>query len=455
MKKITIFIVLFITITNCSFDNKSGIWKNESDIKKKINKPTVLENVFLENSSLSSEKTVSKQSIILINKKNKNKNWTQNYFNLGNNVSNIHFKDLDQNSFKSGKLSKFKLLSNINSLKTNNPIFINDKLIYFDHKGTIFIYSLSLKEKVFKYNFYKKKYKNLEKKIYLALFDDIIYASDNFGYLYALDINNKKILWAKNFGIPFRSNIKIFNNEIILANQDNIIYSINKDNGDKNWQFATNLQFLKSSFINNIAIDVINNNILFLNTSGELYSINTSNNKINWMNNFKSPSMNEDTQIFLSSPVIIDKETIFINSNSYVQAIDAITGVKKWTINISSQIKPTISGNSIFLVTSDKFLTCLDLYSGDIYWSRKIDNLSNDKKNKKIIRRAGEIFNLTLVENKIFLFTTKGFLFKIDYKNGNLLSLKKYISSGFGSNPIFADGKMYFFDKKFKFYEFQ
>ena len=66
MKKITIFIVLFITITNCSFDNKSGIWKNESDIKKKINKPTVLENVFLENSSLSSEKTVSKQSIILM-----------------------------------------------------------------------------------------------------------------------------------------------------------------------------------------------------------------------------------------------------------------------------------------------------------------------------------------------------------------------------------------------------
>ena len=268
-------------------------------------------------------------------------------------------------------------------------------------------------------------------------------------------MNSKEISWAKNFGIPFRSNIKINGNEIILANQDNTIYSINKSNGDKKWQFATNLQFLKSNFINSIAIDAINNNILFLNTSGELYSINISDNKINWMNNFKNSSMNEDTQIFLSSPIIVDKSTIFINSNNYSQAIDAATGVKKWTINLSSQIKPTISGNSIFLVTSDKFLTCLDLYSGDIYWSRKIENLSNDKKNKKLIQKVGDIFNLTLVENKIFLFSTKGFIMKIDYKNGNLLSLKKYISSGFGSNPIFANAKMYFFDKKFKFYEFQ
>ena len=40
--------------------------------------------------------------------------------------------------------------------------------------------------------------------------DDFIYVCDNFGYLYALDYKNNKILWAQNYKIPFRSNIKIF-----------------------------------------------------------------------------------------------------------------------------------------------------------------------------------------------------------------------------------------------------
>ena len=34
------------------------------------------------------------------------------------------------------------------------------------------------------------------------------------------NIENQKIIWAKNFGVPFRSNIKIIDNLIFLSNQD-------------------------------------------------------------------------------------------------------------------------------------------------------------------------------------------------------------------------------------------
>ena len=61
---------------------------------------------------------------------------------------------------------------------------------------------------------------------------NIIYISDNIGYLYAFDYNKKKILWAKDYKIPFRSNLKLFKDKIIIANQNNDLFIFNKFNGE-------------------------------------------------------------------------------------------------------------------------------------------------------------------------------------------------------------------------------
>ena len=60
-----------------------------------------------------------------------------------------------------------------------------------------------------KFNFYKKKYKKIKKKLNFIIENGIIYVSDNIGYLYAFNYKTKKFLWAKNYKIPFRSNIKL------------------------------------------------------------------------------------------------------------------------------------------------------------------------------------------------------------------------------------------------------
>ena len=65
------------------------------------------------------------------------------------------------------------------------------------------------------------------------------------GYLYALDYINDKIIWAKNFKIPFRSNLKIINNKIFLADQNNTIYVIDKLNGEKIKAFQQRSGFKK------------------------------------------------------------------------------------------------------------------------------------------------------------------------------------------------------------------
>ena len=67
----------------------------------------------------------------------------------------------------------------------------------------------------------KEKFKK-----YLNLYveNNIVYVSDNIGYLYAYDFYKNKIIWAKNYKIPFRGNLKIFENKLIATNQNNSLF---------------------------------------------------------------------------------------------------------------------------------------------------------------------------------------------------------------------------------------
>ena len=75
--------------------------------------------------------------------------------------------------------------------------------------------------------FYIEDIKNLFneiEKIQLYLSDNFIYAADNLGYAYSINLKSGKLVWAKNYKIPFRSNIKIENDNIFLINQNNVFF---------------------------------------------------------------------------------------------------------------------------------------------------------------------------------------------------------------------------------------
>ena len=96
-------------------------------------------------------------------------------------------------------------------------------------------------------------------------------------------MNSGKIIWAQNYKIPFRSNLKIFKNKIITANQNNNLYFINKEDGSVIRLIPTEEVMVNNQFINNISLT--KNSTLFLNTYGTLYSISNDKMKINWFLN--------------------------------------------------------------------------------------------------------------------------------------------------------------------------
>ena len=385
MRKLLLVFVLSL-ITSCSFDNKTGIWQDASDIpvenrsSKSISNDTSApryENIFVKNKIFSEEKEANNLFNLEIDQPVKIKNWLEEYAMPTNNVSNFFYNDKKILLFKSSKLrSFFASKDNVNS----KIIFYNNNLISHDHKGTIFIFSLSLNKKIFEFNFYKKNFKNFNKKINFIIDKNILYAADNLGYLYSLNLNDKSIIWAKNYGIPFRSNLKFQNNQLFVANQDNVIYSMSPNTGEINWQFATTLTFLKSDFENNFALDVINNNLFFLNTSGELYSINYLNQKINWVLNFKNSSGDAETELFLSYPLVLKNNNLIITTENSILSYDPKSAARNWGFSAEPIFKPIITFDNTYVLLKNNLLICLDNSSGNIVWSKNIiRNIQNKK----------------------------------------------------------------------------
>lgn len=444
-----LLVLLSIFLSSCSFDNKTGIWKDASKIPVESSEGKSIsedksnqryEDIFVKNQIFNEEKTSADPKNIIIDEPIKISNWLEEYALPTNNISNYFYDEKNILISKSPKLSKFSDKKNFSS---RNFIYYQNNLISYDHKGTVFIYSTETKKKIFEYNFYRKNFKNFDKELYLTLDKNNLFIADNLGYLYSINIETKNLVWAKNYGIPFRSNIKYLNNQIFLANQDNVIYSINAQTGDKNWQFATNLTSLKTDFKNNLALDEINNNILFLNTSGELYSINYVNQKINWVLNFKNSSLANDTSLFISFPIIIKNENLIVSTEQSVLSYNHLLATRNWALPVEPVIKPIITQNYTYVISKNNLLICINNLSGEIIWSR---NLFKEIKSKRSINKIGKFYDFKIVNNHINIYSNEGYLLSYDNTDGRLLDFKKISRNGINSKVFFINELMFLID---------
>ena len=436
MKTIKLIIFLLI-LTQCSFDNKTGIWTNDNEIIKKKNiQYKDFKTINSNQKKFDTIITPPQNFKISFGNISINENWLDEFYNKSNNLENFSYTGLNNIIFKSSKLSRKKL--------KNSILFDNEKVITSDEKGNVIIYSITNKKNNFKFNFYHKKYKKIKKVLNIIIKNNITYISDNLGYVYALDYKSRKLLWAKNYKIPFRSNIKISKNNLILADQNNTLYILNRRDGEVKRRIPSEEAILKNYFINSIAVD--DDSIFYLNTFGTLYSINSSSLRLNWFTNFNQSTTSNSNNLFYSNPLLIYKNNILISSNPNLYVVDKISGSTSFKKNINSILKPIISGNHIFTITDNHILVCVNLITGKIIYSIDISReigIFLETKNKPI-----SIKSISQLNNELYIFLDNSYVVKFDMR-GKINDIFK-LPGKLASSPIFVNQSIIYFDKNNK-----
>ena len=431
-----IFFLIFSGLYACSFDDKSGIWQNQNKIlTNKNDQFKDFKKISISTKRFNKEIILDKKSHIRILKPINNLEWNDVLYNNQNNLANFKYSGQLKSIFKSKKMTRYK---------TNKSIlYKNENLITSDENGNIIVHSTKDNRTVSKYNFYKKKYKKLKKKLNYIIDGNIIFISDNLGFLYAYDFKKNKIIWAKNYKIPFRSNLKLLNNKLIASNQNNNLLFFNKISGDLFKSIPTEETNIKNQFINNLTLN--KKNLFFINSFGSLYSIDIEKMKIIWFINLNQSSNLNPANIFFASQLVFYEGKILISANDSTYVIDATTGTIIYKFNFFSIVKPIINNNIVFLITENDLLVSINIKNGKILFSRKIANqvakFVNTKNKKKL-----NIINIFLLNNKIYIFLHNSFLLKFNL-NGELSDIYK-LPYKINSSPIIIDKKILFINKK-------
>lgn len=425
-------LVVLILLTNCSLDNKSGIWKNENEV---INEKD--ENIFKDFKKVAS--TIEGFDEIIIKDKNykfnlnkpfQNNIWNDIFYNKNNNIINLRYDNKKKIIHKTKKLSKYDINEHV--LYENNNVVLNDD------KGNLIIYSIEDKSIKTNYNFYKKRYKDIKKNLNLILNNQIIFVTDNLGYVYAFDIKKNKLIWAKNLKIPFRSNLKIFSDKLIASNQNNDLYIIDKTNGNLIKLIPSEESLIKNAFVNSISLGP--GKIFFLNTFGSIYSIDSKKYNLNWFLNLNKTLDLNLTSLFFGSNLVYNENKIFVSSKENFYILNSNNGSTIYKKNFSSSFKPLISNNHIFIITKNNLLISIDLNDGKIVYSYSIPKKISEFTSTK--QRDIKLKNFMLVNGDIFIFLKNSFVLKFNV-NGEIDEIFK-LPAKIKTKPIIVNNSLIF-----------
>ena len=434
-RKSLVFFLIFILLSNCSFDDKTGIWggsekekRRISELEKEQKQIIDIERVYSSEDIYNDEIPLTKD--ISLSKSKKNQSWQMSGLNHQNFLGNIYLSGTD-NIFLKKKIGKNKFsISNIAS----SILAFKNNIILSDDVGTIF--SINANGNInWKKNIYKNIYKKVNKNLVLAIYKNYIYVADNIGFVYAIDLDNGKINWIKNYAIPIKSNIKIFNDKIYLMDQDNKIFSLNIKDGTRIWDVLSISSFIKSQNLLSLAISKTGD-LIILNSSADLYKIDGNTGEVYWYSNTLGSLLPDATDFFISSEIVITDDEIIFSAGSSIFSYNLNTGSINWEKKVSAVGTPVIDGENIFFTTSNGYFVIMNRVTGKIISSTNILKILK-KKNRKT-----KITGFIMGSGKLYSVTLSGHLIVSSAISGKVEYFKK-IGDPIASAPIINNGKLY------------
>ncbi len=406
MNKILGLFLVFILISNCSLDKKSGLWTESKKIET-VN-DLVINELFKDEEAFNKE---FNSNVKIQLKSNPTKNSFVN--NLNNNNGRVSYNG----SLKNISRFKFSTIDNFDQIEPE-ILFYGDNIIFFENKGSIFNFD-KFSKLIWKKNFYKKFEKKAKPELSLANDKKTLIVADNLAKYYAMNIKTGELIWTKTNVAPFNSQIKIYDSKFFVTDFDNVLRCYSIKDGSELWNVKTDTAFIKSK--KKLSLVILNGYIYFNNSIGDISAVDIKTGNLVWQTPTQSSLIYENSFLLETSDLIADDDAILLSNNrNEFFSFSANTGALNWKQKINSNIRPTLIENLIFTVTIEGFLVLIDNKTGNIIRITNVfDKIKKNKRSK--IKPVGFIVGT----KNIYLTTDNGLLILIDISSGRSSSILK------------------------------
>ncbi|HMR20013.1 MAG TPA: PQQ-binding-like beta-propeller repeat protein, partial [Sphingobacterium sp.] len=230
-----------------------------------------------------------------------------------------------------------------------------------------------------------------------------VFVANTVGEVYALDIRTGEKKWAFKTGGKVYSSPAYAEGLVVFGSSDHLIYGLDAKTGRLLWSVRTGKSVLGSPVVSR-------GKVYIGGSDGVFRCLRIKNGSLVW-------SFNAVKGYVSTLPTLADGKVIFGSWENGFYALDQDSGalVWEWVSGHGNRMfspaacYPVVANNRVFIVAPDRYMTALDLKTGEVIWREKKDDirvresigLSPDRKLVYAKTMDGELIGVSTQEDEM------------------------------------------------------
>ncbi len=269
---------------------------------------------------------------------------------------------------------------------------------------------------------------------------NLLFVTTGYDEVIALSAETGEKIWTKRLPAPARAAPTALNGRVFISTVDSHLVALAAKDGQNLWSYTG---IGEMAGLLGTASPAANNDIVIpAFSSGEITALRVENGSVAWSDNLANVqqlgSGMQSIADITAMPLVDRGIIIAVSFSGKLVAIDERTGSRIWQREISGAQTPWISGNTLFILSSDNQLIALDLFKGSIFWIEELPNFEDEKRKQDPIRWTGPLMG----SNRLIIAGSNGKILEIDPNTGktiNTIKTKEEILIP----PLIADKTLY------------
>ncbi len=196
----------------------------------------------------------------------------------------------------------------------------------------------------------------------LVVGDSLVIFGNSLGQLKAMNTDDKSILWEARLEGPLFATPVFSNGKVMLGDVSGSIYAFELASGEISWEVQTAGPVVSAGLVQDG---------YYYGGSGSsgVYKISVSNGEVSWV-------FNDVEGLIQAQAAINDDYLVFTAWDTHIYCLNKTSGELLWKWNNGrpasllspGNVVPVISNGKVFIVAPDRFMTALDLATGQEIW---------------------------------------------------------------------------------------
>ncbi len=218
---------------------------------------------------------------------------------------------------------------------------------------------------------------------------DVLYITTSFGEVWCVEAQSGKNIWTKELETPIRAAPTVLGGRVFVVTVNNEIFALEAKTGDELWDYAGIVE--PSSLLGGSAPAACAQAVVVALTSGEIYCLSPESGRVLWTDTM-TPALRTDTVSSIAHirarPIIEGNVAYLASHGGRIAAYELSTGKKIWAKEIGALRTPVLSGDFLFVITTNDDLVCLLKSTGQVRWAV---SLPRKRDSDEVITWAGPI----------------------------------------------------------------